>query len=81
MIAIRKSSLEIAFLILKARADTAKGDGYVNALHLAAKADNFETVNLLLRYGSDRVVKDATNSIPLHYAQSPRIVSLLLDKE
>ena len=50
-------------------------------LHLAVHYGNIEIVRLLLKHGADPTIKNCWDEIPLHVAESPCIVTQLLDNK
>lgn len=81
MIAVRKGWIRIVELLLQAGAACGKDDGHSTALHLAVQADNFAMVDVLLRYGADRLARSLTDAIPLHLARSAGIAEMLLKEQ
>lgn len=81
MIAVKRGWLEIARLLLEHGAACGKDDGHSTALHLAVQADHPAMVNVLLCHGADRLSKDLTGAIPLHFARSAEIARMLLREQ
>jgi hypothetical protein len=78
--AVRNGNVTAAASLLQFNADPDKDPARAGSpLHIAVQQDNLEMAQLLLSHGADRLSRDWSDAIPIHFVRSPEMVSLLLE--
>ena len=79
-VAVKREDVALVDHLLGYGPDLGKDrDSHGSPLHLAVQHNSIDIARLLLSHNADRLARDRTDSVPLHYASSPEMVELLLE--
>jgi hypothetical protein len=78
--AVSQGNVSAATSLLRFDADPNKDPAKRgSALHIAVQLNNVEMARLLLSHGADKLSRDWSDAIPIHWVHSPEMVNLLLE--